>query len=43
MNVYYNRETGKRVTTWPQSGKRRVEMLKPDIHLYLKYKDKNID
>ena len=34
MNVYYNRETGKRVTTWPQSGKRRVEMLKPDIHLY---------
>ena len=34
MNVYYNKETGKRVTTWPQSGKRRVEMLKPDIHLY---------
>ena len=35
MNIYHNKETGKRVTTWPKSRRRkRVEWLRPEIHAY---------
>merc|ERR1719385_351493 len=30
IDVYHNKETGKKVTIWKESGKRRVEWLKPE-------------